>query len=40
MTIASLYRLFYRNAIALLVVAAACVSLAAETPQQTFAKTW
>jgi hypothetical protein len=40
MTIASLCRPTHRNAIALLVVAAVGVPLAAESPQQTFAKTW
>jgi len=40
MTIATLYRRVTRNVVALLVVAAAGVPLAADTPQQTFAKTW
>jgi hypothetical protein len=40
MTIATLYRRATRNAVALLVVAAAGVPLAADSPQQTFAKTW
>jgi hypothetical protein len=40
MTIATLYRRMTRNVVALFVVAAAGVPLAAERPQQTFAKTW
>ena len=40
MTIATLYRRMTLNMVALLVVAAAGVPLAADSPQQTFAKTW